>query len=163
MTGKWKLKISRLIQPDFLSPHTALSIHTSPWKDPDTTRLRSTLRALLLPLPNLLLPHRIKYTQIQRDLIAQPRRPLRVVAQLRLRLEGVGPLGDRVRVDQRRQRAPPDDQPGDEGAELRGREEVYLEHGVRVGADWFFPEAVDPELGDWMVVSNLLISDYTFP
>ena len=102
----------------------------------------------LVPLLNLLPPHRIKHTQVQRDLVPEPRRPLRVVAQLRLPLELPGPLGGRVRVDQRRQWAPPDDQPGDEGAELRGREEVHLEHGVWVGADGFLPEAVDAELGD---------------
>lgn len=54
--------------------------------------------------------------------------------------------GSRVGVHQRRQRATPDREPGDEGAELGGREQVDFEHGDRVGADGLVPEGVDAQL-----------------
>lgn len=54
----------------------------------------------------------------------------------------------RVWMHQHRQRASPDGQPGDEGAELGGREQVHLEHGDRVGANGAVPEGVDAQLGE---------------
>lgn len=54
----------------------------------------------------------------------------------------------RIRMHQRAQRAPPNTQPRDERAELRGRKQVHLEHGRRVGSDGLVPHAVDAELGE---------------
>lgn len=55
----------------------------------------------------------------------------------------------RVGVDQDTERAAVDDEPGNEGAELRRREDVHLEHGDRVWADGLLPEPVDAQLGDY--------------
>lgn len=52
------------------------------------------------------------------------------------------------------QRTPINHQPGDEGAELRGREEVDFEHGDGVGADGFVEEGVYAEFGDWIDVQG---------
>lgn len=57
-------------------------------------------------------------------------------------------LTHRAGMHQRAQRAPVDHQPGDEGAKLRGREEVDLEHGDGVWADGFVPDAVGAEFRD---------------
>lgn len=54
----------------------------------------------------------------------------------------------RVRMHQRRQRAAPDRQPGNEGSELCRSEEVDLEHGHGVRADGLVPYLVDAELGE---------------
>lgn len=95
----------------------------------------------LLPSPRLPLLHQLKNPQIQRNPLPQPRRALRMIPLLL--------LIRRIRMDQRAQRAPIDDQPRDEGAELRGREEVHFEHGDGVWADGFVEEGVDAEFGDW--------------
>lgn len=58
---------------------------------------------------------------------------------------------DGVRMDQGAERAAVDDQPGHEGAELRGREEADLEHGDGVRPDGLLPERVDAELGDLLL------------
>jgi len=47
-----------------------------------------------------------------------------------------------------------DNEPGDESAELRGREEVYFEHSNWVGPNGLFEEAVDAEFGDCRRVSS---------
>ena len=55
----------------------------------------------------------------------------------------------RVGVHEGRERAAIDDQPRDESAKLRWREEVYFKHGKGVRPDGAIPDLVDPELGDW--------------
>ena len=52
-------------------------------------------------------------------------------------------------MHQGRQRAAPDDEPRHEGAELRGRQDVDLEHGDGVWADGLVPVPVDAELGEF--------------
>ena len=54
----------------------------------------------------------------------------------------------RVRVDERRQGASPDGEPGDESAKLGRRVEIHLKHGDRVRADSPIPDAVNPQLGE---------------
>lgn len=51
-----------------------------------------------------------------------------------------------IRVQQRRQRAAVDDEPGDEGAKLLGGEQVDLEHARVVRADGPVPQLVDAQL-----------------
>lgn len=51
-------------------------------------------------------------------------------------------------MHQRTQRAPINHQPGNEGAELRGREEVNFEHGDGVWAERFVEEGIYAEFGD---------------
>ena len=58
------------------------------------------------------------------------------------------PLVRRIGMNQRTQGAPVDDQPGNEGAELPGVEEVDFEHGDWVGAYGAVPEGVDAEFRD---------------
>jgi hypothetical protein len=41
-----------------------------------------------------------------------------------------------------------DDEPGNESSELRGREEVYFEHGNGMRPNGLFPETVDAKFGD---------------
>ena len=55
----------------------------------------------------------------------------------------------RVGVHEGRERAAIDDEPRDESAKLRWREEVYFKHGKGVRPDGAIPDLVDPELGDW--------------
>lgn len=43
-----------------------------------------------------------------------------------------------------------DHQPGYERAELSRCEDVDLEHGNRMRTDWFAPDAVDSEFGEFM-------------
>lgn len=72
-----------------------------------------------------------------------------LIQRLAVAVNGVG-------VHERAQRAAVDHQPGDERAELRGREEVHLEHGYGVRPDGLLPEGVDAEFGDCRgVVSTL--------
>jgi hypothetical protein len=59
---------------------------------------------------------------------------------------------DGIGVNEGTERATVDDEPGDEGSELCGREDVDLEHGDRVRPDRLIPEFVDAQLGDWGVV-----------
>jgi hypothetical protein len=71
-----------------------------------------------------LLVNPLKDRSVKRESLPHPNGALRVVSQLPptqrdIFLGGVG-------VDQHRQRAAPDGQPGDEGPELRWREEVHL-------------------------------------
>ena len=54
----------------------------------------------------------------------------------------------RIWMNQRRQRAPINPQPGNEGAELLGREDVDFEHCYGVRTDWSVPDAIDAEFGD---------------
>jgi hypothetical protein len=54
----------------------------------------------------------------------------------------------RVRMHQHRQRAPPDGQPGHEGAELRRGPEVHLELGDGEQALGHAVEGADMQLGD---------------
>lgn len=89
---------------------------------------------------------------VQRQPLAHPDGALRMVAQVRLeRRRGALALAllDGVGVDQHRERAAPDGEPRDEGAELRRREQVHLEHRHGVRPDRHVPEAVDPQLGDY--------------
>lgn len=55
---------------------------------------------------------------------------------------------DGVGVDEGAERATVDDEPRDKGAELGGREDVYLEHRHRVWADGDVPESVDAQFGN---------------
>lgn len=67
--------------------------------------------------------------------------PRRVSRFPRLRVHRVG-------VDQDTERAAVDNEPGDEGTELRWREDIHFEHSDRVWADGLFPELVDAQLGN---------------
>lgn len=60
----------------------------------------------------------------------------------------------RIRVHERAQRAPVDDEPGDEGAELRGREDVDLEHSDWMRTEGFFEEWVGAEFGDCCIAGE---------
>jgi hypothetical protein len=95
------------------------------------------------PPPRLRVPEQ---RHIQRDPLAHPRRALRMISLL---VDLLPFVVDRVRVDEDRQGTTVDHQPGDEGTELLGREEVHFEHCHGVGADGGGPELVDAELGDW--------------
>lgn len=53
-----------------------------------------------------------------------------------------------VGMDEGAERAAVDDEPGDEGAELGGREEVYFEHAHRMRSDWLRPYLIDTQFGD---------------
>jgi hypothetical protein len=53
-----------------------------------------------------------------------------------------------VRVYQRTQRAPMDDQPGHERSELCWREEIHFEHSHRMWTDGTIPDLVYSELRD---------------
>lgn len=66
---------------------------------------------------------------------------------------------DGIRVDQGAQRPAIDDQPGDEGAELRGREEVHFEHGHWVRSHRSVPELVDAQFGDCGLVGSVRFGD----
>jgi len=103
---------------------------------------------LLLLLRRLLLhpPKLMKHPQIKRYRISQPRSPLRVIPVLILMVACC--RINRIRMNERTQRTAIYDEPGDEGSELSGREEIYFEHGDGVRSDRFFPESVDAELGD---------------
>lgn len=79
--------------------------------------------------------------QIQRQPLPQPRRPLRVISQLL-------PFRGGIRMQQRTERAPIDDQPRHKGPELRRRQQIHLEHGDRVRPHRPVKEAVDSEFGD---------------
>lgn len=57
-------------------------------------------------------------------------------------------LIDRIRMHERTQGPAVYHQPRNEGAELRGREEVHFEHCYWVRADGSLPESVDAEFGD---------------
>lgn len=104
-------------------------------------------------LPNLsrprllLLYDRKEQIIVKRQPLPHPDRPLRVIPQLRLSLRLTLPRF-RVRMYENGKRAPVDGEPRDEGAELRRREEVDLEHGDGVRADGLVPEPIDPQLGD---------------
>lgn len=54
----------------------------------------------------------------------------------------------RIRMHQRAQRPPIDDQPWDESTKLRRREEIHFKHGHRMRSDGSIPKPVDAELGD---------------
>ena len=99
---------------------------------PEPTRLPQK------PLPRLLAPHLLEQRQIQGHLLAHPRRPLRMIPLLHVR----------VRMDECAQRATVDDEPGDKGAKLLRREEVDFERGDRVRADGALADLVDAEFGD---------------
>lgn len=55
----------------------------------------------------------------------------------------------RIRVDQRTQLAPVNDQPGNKSSELCWGEHVYFEHGDGVRADRLVEEFINAQLGDW--------------
>lgn len=97
---------------------------------------------LLVPLllSRFLLLRSVKLGQVKRHLVPQPRRPGSVVSEL---VSPVRPGLICVRMDQYRQLAAMNDEPRDEGAELCRREEVHLEHRVRVWADRLLPEPVN--------------------
>ena len=93
----------------------------------------SALLILTLPLEN---------TQIQQNPLTHPDRPLRVISLLLLILLPICGYANGVGMHQHAERPAVYGQPGDEGAELRGGEEVRLEHGDGVGPDGAVPEAV---------------------
>jgi hypothetical protein len=55
---------------------------------------------------------------------------------------------DRVRVDQDTEWAAVDDEPGNEGAELRRSEKVHFKHGDWVRPDGLLPQFIDAQFGD---------------
>ena len=83
--------------------------------------------------------HAVEWSQVQRHGVAHPRGALGVIA---LVVAGVG-------MDQGRQRASMDHEPGDEGAELQRREDVDFEHAHRVRSDGVMPDAIDAEFGEF--------------
>lgn len=58
-----------------------------------------------------------------------------------------------VGMHQRAKWTPIDDEPGDEGSKLCGREDVHFKHGHGMGPDGSIEELVDSEFRDWMAVS----------
>jgi hypothetical protein len=62
---------------------------------------------------------------------------------------------DSIGVNEGTERATVDYEPGDEGPELCGREDVDLKHGDRVRPDGLVPELVDAQFGDWEVVRQV--------
>lgn len=88
----------------------------------------------------LLRLHQLKNPQIQRNPLAQPSRPLRMIPFLLL-IHG-------IRMHQRTQRTAVDNQPRNKGAELSWRKQIHLKHGHRVWTDGFVEEGVDAEFGD---------------
>ena len=123
-----------------LTPLYSSRCRRRPSTGPNPSRRRPT-RGSRRPRP--------KTSQIQRQALAHPDGAVGVVAalavvgrQLGLGLGGVG-------VDQHGQRAAPDGQPGDEGAELGRRVHAHLEHGHRVRPDRPVPECVYAEFGEF--------------
>ena len=77
--------------------------------------------------------------EVEGQALAHPDGALGVVPEVGLGVRDPR-LPDGVGVDQRRQRAPVDGEPGDEGAELRRREEVHF---------FFFARKNGPGAGVW--------------
>lgn len=96
------------------------------------------LSALLKPIQ--------EYGEVQGDPLAHPHGPLGMIPQPDL---GGGCVLHRVRVDEHRERAPPDCEPRHESPELRRRDQAHLEHGHRVRADRPVPECVNPEFWEF--------------
>ena len=59
-----------------------------------------------------------------------------------------------VGMDEGTQRSSVDDEPRGECAELLRREDVHFKHSNWMGSDWFFPDFVDSELGDYILLSQ---------
>lgn len=91
--------------------------------------------------------------EIQRNPLAHPYSPLGVIPQLD---RCVRAFLYRVWMDEYRERAPPDHEPRHESAELCRREQIDLEHGYRVWANWAVPERIYPEFRDCVAVEGVL-------
>jgi hypothetical protein len=55
-----------------------------------------------------------------------------------------------VRMDKGAQRAPIDDEPGDESAELGRSEDVHFEHRQGMWSDGPIPDLIDPKFRNWI-------------
>ena len=109
---------------------------------------RPNLGGYDLPRTLLGIHNLLEHTQIQHNLLSQPRCPLRMISLLLITLSRR--RIHRIWVHQHAQGPTIDYQPWNECPELRWREEVDFEHRDGVRTDGHLPEAVDSELGNWI-------------